>query len=329
MRILILGGTSFAGRHLAALALEHGHELTLFNRGLTGPELFPEAERITGDRAGGLDGLRGRRFDAVVDTSGYFPADVERSARLLAPTAASYLFISSRSVYADHSVPGIDETAALADLPPDAPTDAITAESYGPLKVACERAAEEAFAGRAVILRPGLIVGPYDPSGRFTYWPARVAAGGEVLAPAPPGQAVQLIDARDLAAFALALAERGAAGTFDVVTPAGMLTLGGVVDACREAAGSDTTIVWVDERFLLDHEVEPWTELPLWTPGHDFAGFQCSDTSRAVAAGLTVRPIAETAADTLAWAAAVAPDPGAAMTREREAQLLAQWSAGG
>jgi 2'-hydroxyisoflavone reductase len=329
MRLLILGGTSFAGRHLAALALQHGHELTLFNRGRTGPELFPEAERITGERAGGLERLRGRRFDAVVDTSGYFPADVERSARLLAPAAKSYLFISSRSVYADHSVPGIDETAALAELPPDAPTDAITAESYGPLKVGCEHAVEEAFAGRSVILRPGLIVGPYDPTGRFTYWPSRVAAGGEVLAPAPPGQAVQLIDARDLAAFALALAERGAPGTFDVVTPAGMLTLGGVLDACREAAGGDAEIVWMDERFLLDHAVEPWTELPLWTPGDDFAGFQRSDTSRAVAAGLTVRPIAETAADTLAWAAAAAPDPGAAMTREREAELLVEWHARG
>ena len=232
---------------------------------------------------------------------------------------AAYLFVSSRSVYADHSVPGLDETAALAELPPGAPSDEITGESYGPLKVACERAVQDAFAGRAVILRPGLIVGPHDPTGRFTYWPSRVAEGGDVLAPAPPDQAVQLIDARDLAAFALALVERGAEGTFDVVTPAGMLTLGGVLDACREACGSEAAPVWVDERFLLDHAVEPWTELPLWTPGEDFAGFQRSDTSRAVAAGLTVRPIAETAADTLAWAATAAPDPGAAMTREREA----------
>ena len=329
MRILILGGTSFAGRHLAALALERDHELTLFNRGRTRPELFAEAERITGERAGSLDGLRGRRFDAVVDMSGYFPADVERSARLLAPAAGSYLFVSSRSVYADHSVPGLDETAALAELPPGAPSDEITGESYGPLKVACERAVQDAFAGRAVILRPGLIVGPHDPTGRFTYWPSRVAEGGDVLAPAPPDQAVQLIDARDLAAFALALVERGAEGTFDVVTPAGMLTLGGVLDACREACGSEAAPVWVDERFLLDHAVEPWTELPLWTPGEDFAGFQRSDTSRAVAAGLTVRPIAETAADTLAWAATAAPDPGAAMTREREAELLAEWGARG
>jgi 2'-hydroxyisoflavone reductase len=259
--------------------------------------------------------------------SGYFPADVERSAGLLAPAASSYLFVSSRSVYADHSVPGLDETGALAEMPPDAPSDEITGESYGPLKVACERAVQDAFAGRAVILRPGLIVGPFDPTGRFTYWPSRVAAGGDVLAPAPPGQAVQVIDARDLAAFALALVERGAEGTFDVVTPAGMLTLGGVLDACREASGSDATLVWVDEGFLLDHSVEPWTELPLWTPGPDFAGFQCSDTSRAVAAGLTVRPIAETAADTLAWVAAAAPDPGAAMTRSREAELLAEWRA--
>jgi 2'-hydroxyisoflavone reductase len=191
--------------------------------------------------------------------------------------------------------------------------------------VGCERAVRAAFPGRAVILRPGLIVGPYDPTGRFTYWPTRVAVGGEVLVPAPPDQPLQLIDGRDLAAFALDLLERGVEGTFDVVSPAGWLTLGGLIGACRDAAGSDARITWVDERFLLDRGVEPWTELPLWTPGADMAGFQRSDVSRAIAAGLDVRPIADTVADTLRWAAAERPDPGAAMTREREAELLVEW----
>jgi 2'-hydroxyisoflavone reductase len=325
MRILILGGTQFAGRHLAELALARGHELVLFNRGRTGPELFPGVERVTGDRSGDLAGLRGLEVDAVADMCGYFPADVERSARTLAPTAGSYLFVSSRSVYADHSAPGANEESELAELPPGAPADEITGESYGPLKAACERAAEAAFPGRTLVLRPGLIVGPNDPTGRFTYWPQRVADGGDVLAPGLPEQPIQVIDVRDLAAFALDLLEAGTAGTFDVVTPDGMLTLGGVLDACL-AAAPGARVVWADPDFLLERGVEPWTELPLWTPGDDMAGFQRSDVSRAVGAGLRFRPIAETAADTLRWAQAADPDRGAALTREREAELLAEWA---
>jgi nucleoside-diphosphate-sugar epimerase len=327
MRILVLGGTAFAGRHLIDLALERGHDLVMFNRGMTAPGVHPGVRRITGERAGDLAGLGGLEVDAVVDTSGYFPADVERSAQALAPTARSYLFFSSRSVYADHSAPGANEESALAELPADAPADEITGESYGPLKAACERAVQTAFPGRAVILRPGLIVGPHDPTGRFTYWPQRVAEGGDVLAPGPPDQPLQAIDARDLAAFALDLLERGAAGTFDVVTPDGMLTLAGVLNACQAAAGGGARIVWADPAFLLERGVEPWTELPLWTPGDDMAGFQRSDVSRAIAAGLRFRPIADTVSDTLRWAQEADPDPGAAMTREREAELLAAWAA--
>ncbi len=313
MRILVLGGTSFAGRHLVELALAREHELVLFNRGRTGADLHPGVERVVGERAGNLAGLRGRAFDVVVDMCGYFPADVDRSARLMSGAAARYLFVSSRSVYSDHSAPGANENSAVGELPPGAPADEITEESYGPLKLGCERAAQAAFGDRALILRPGLIVGPYDPTGRFTYWPCRIAEGGDVLAPAPSDQPIQLVDARDLAAFALTLIERGDAGTFDVVCPAGLLTLGGVIDACREASGSDARPVWVDEDFLLERGVEPWTELPLWTPGDDMAGFQRSDVSRALAAGLEIRPISETAADTLRWAQAARPDPGPAI----------------
>jgi 2'-hydroxyisoflavone reductase len=325
VRILVLGGTSFAGRHLVELALARGHDLVLFNRGRTGAGLHPGVERVVGERAGDLDGLRGRTFDAVVDMSGYFQADVERSAGLLAGSAGRYLFVSSRSVYADHSRAGANEDSALAELPPGAPADEITEESYGPLKAWCERAARAAFGDRAIVVRPGLIVGPYDPTGRFTYWPVRVAEGGDVLAPAPPDQPVQVVDARDLAAFMLGLLERDVRGTFDVVSPGGALTLGDVLEACMATGGDDARLVWVDEAFLLERGVEPWTELPLWTPGEDMAGFQRSDVSRALAAGLTIRPIAETVADTLRWAQETNPDPGPSMTREREAALLSEW----
>ncbi len=325
MRILVLGGTSFAGRHLVELGRVRGHDFVLFNRGRTGAELHPGVERVTGERAGDLDGLRGRTFDAVVDMSGYFPPDVERSAGLLADAAGRYLFVSSRSVYSDHSRPGANEDSPVGELPPGAPDDEITEESYGPLKLGCERAAQAAFGDRAVVLRPGLIVGPHDPTGRFTYWPVRAADGGDMLAPAPPDQPVQVVDARDLATFALDLLERDAGGTFDVVSPGGMLTFGGVLDACVAAAGGGVRPVWVDEAFLLERGVEPWTELPLWTPGEDMAGFQRSDVSRALRAGLKIRPIAETAADTLRWAQDAAPDPGPAMTQEREAALLGEW----
>ena len=326
MRILVFGGTSFAGRHLVELGLARGHEFVLFNRGRTGADLHPGVERVVGERAGPLDGLRGRTFDAVVDMSGYFPPDVERSAGLLADAAGRYLFVSSRSVYADHSRAGANEDSAVAELPPGAPDDEITEESYGPLKLGCERAAQAAFGDRALVLRPGLIVGPYDPTGRFTYWPVRAADGGDMLAPAPPDQPVQVVDARDLATFALDLLERDAGGTFDVVSPGGMLTLGDVLGACVAAAGGRAARpVWVDEAFLLERGVEPWSELPLWTPGEDMAGFQRSDVSRALAAGLRIRPIAETTADTLRWAQEARPDPGPAMTRRREAALLAEW----
>jgi len=328
VRILVLGGTSFAGRHLVELGLARGHDFVLFNRGRTGSDLHPGVERVVGERAGSLDGLRGRTFDAVADFSGYFPPDVERSAGMLAGAAGRYLFVSTRSVYSDHSLPGANEDSAVGELPPGAPEDEITEESYGPLKLGCERAVQAVFGDRALVLRPGLIVGPYDPTGRFTYWPVRAADGGDMLAPAPPDQPIQVVDARDLATFALDLLERDAGGTFDVVSPGGMLALGDVLDACAAAAGGGVRPVWVDEAFLLDRGVQPWSELPLWTPGEQMAGFQRSDVSRALAAGLRIRPVAETAADTLRWAQEAQPDPGPAMTRAREAALLAEWRSG-
>ena len=326
MRILFLGGTSFVGRHTVEAALERGHEVAFLHRGHTGADLHPAAERIVADRKADLGALAGRTFDAVIDTSGYFPADVERSTAALRESAGRYLFVSTRSVYADTSTPGLTETAALAELPPAEPTDAITGENYGPLKALCEVVVRQAFGDRSIILRPGLIVGPYDPTGRFAYWPARVAEGGDVLCPAPPEQPVQVIDARDLAAFALDLVEGGGSDTFDVVCQGGTLTFEAVIEACIQAAGSDASPVWVDETFLLDRDVEPWSELPLWTPGEEMSGFQRSDVSKALAAGLRVRPMLETVRDTLAWLATAGPQGGSPLTREREASLLAEWS---
>ena len=237
MRILFLGGTSFVGRHTVEAALERGHEVAFLHRGHTGADLHPAAERIVADRKADLGALAGRTFDAVIDTSGYFPADVERSTAALRESAGRYLFVSTRSVYADTSTPGLTETAALAELPPAEPTDAITGENYGPLKALCEVVVRQAFGDRSIILRPGLIVGPYDPTGRFAYWPARVAEGGDVLCPAPAEQPVQVIDARDLAAFALDLVEGGGSDTFDVVCQGGTLTFEAVIEACIQAAG--------------------------------------------------------------------------------------------
>jgi 2'-hydroxyisoflavone reductase len=335
MRVLVLGGTVFVGRHLVDDALGRGHEITLFNRGQSNRDLFPQVERLRGERSGDLAPLRGRSFDAVVDTSGYLPADVRASAQLLAGQADRYLFVSSRSVYADTATPDIDEEAPLAELPDGASEDELTGEAYGALKALCERAAQQAFGERCTVLRPGLIVGPHDQTNRFGYWPRRVAEGGDVLAPAPPEQPLQVIDVRDLVAFALDLLEGGRGGTYSVTTAPGEITFGSLLDTCLEAAGSDARTVWVDEAFLLKREVQPWTELPLWTPGADYAGFQRGSTARAQAAGLDCRPLAETVRDTLAWEQSVAGTPkltgrlGAGsgpLTPERERALLAEWS---
>ena len=317
MRLLFLGGTSFFGRHTVELALSRGHEVTLVHRGVTGADLFPQAERIVADRSSDLAVLRGREFDAVIDTSGQLPEDVERSAQLLRGHAGRYLFVSSRSVYADNATIGLDEDAALLEEPFD---------EYGPRKVRCERAVQAAFGDAATIVRPGLIVGPFDPTGRFAHWPGRIAEGGSVLCPAPPAQAVQLIDGRDLAAFVLRLVEDDRPGVFDVVTPADTLTFGAIIDVCVAQSGSDATPVWVDGQFLLDRGVEPWTEIPLWAPWPGYEGFHRSDVSRALAAGLTVRPIDETVRDTLEWLRTGPAQDGTPLTREREAQLLSEWS---
>jgi 2'-hydroxyisoflavone reductase len=328
MNLLILGGTIFLGRHLAESALRRGHTVTLFNRGQHNPELFPEVEKLRGDRATDLDPLKGREWDAVIDTCGYFPRVVRNSAEMLRDSVGHYTFISSISVYPDFSKPGMDEAAPVGTLE-DPTVEEVTGETYGPLKALCEQAVEEALPGRTLNIRPGLIVGPFDPSDRFTYWPRRVAQGGDVLAPAGPDFPVEIIDARDLAEWNLDMVEQGKTGVYNATGPDYTLTLGKVLETCKEVSGSDARFVWMDEKFLLDHEVGPWMELPLWVSGDDVDGFSKIDCRRAIAAGLRFRPLEETVRDTLEWDRTRPADVEyrAGMKPEREQELLNAWRA--
>jgi len=327
MKLLVLGGTIFLGRHVVEEALAKGHEVTIFHRGKHGPDLFPDVERILADRDGGLEALRGRSFDAVVDPSGYVPRVVRASAEFLADATAHYTFVSTLSVYADDATPGQDETGPLVTLD-DPATEEITGEAYGGLKVLCESAVTEVFGDRALNFRPGLIVGPHDPTDRFTYWPVRAARGGRVIAPAPEDGPVEFTDVRDLAAFLVRAAERRIGGVLNATGPAiDRPTFGEFLAACREASGSDAEFVWVDEAFLEAQEIRPWVDLPIFA-GTDSPGFNTRDTSAAVAAGLSFRPMEETIRDTLTWARTRAEDHEwrAGLTPEREEEALRAWS---
>ena len=309
MKLLILGGTLFLGRAVVEAALARGHAVTLFNRGRHDPGSFPEVERLIGDRDGDLDALVGRSWDAVVDTSGYVPRLVRASAELLAGAVQAYVFISSVSVYADLSRP-IDESSPLATMP-DESVEEVTGSSYGPLKALSERAVAESFPAGALIVRPGLIVGRHDPTIRFSYWTARIARGGEILAPGDPDTPVQLIDVRDLAEWVLRMIEAGQIGAFNATGPDYALTMGQLLEACRTASGSDARFTWVDERFLTDRGVLPWSTLPLWLPPsrESHRCFHRIGIDRARAEGLTFRPLVETARDTLAWQRASEGEP--------------------
>ena len=316
MRILVLGGTLFLGRHVVDAALASGHEVTLFNRGRTRPELFPDVEKLHGDRDGELGALSGRTFDAVVDTSGYLPRVVEATLDALGDVG-HYAFVSSVSVYADLSTPA-GEDAPRAVLEEE--TEDYRSPAYGPLKALCEDVVRARFP-EAFVVRPGLIVGPWDPTGRFTYWPERFLDPGPVLAPAPVDAPAQVIDARDLAAWIVHAAEQRVAGTFNAVAPP--TTRGELIETCRLAAGSDAEIVWVDPEFLVEHEVGEWMELPLWLHDAGYAAMLSTPVERALAAGLQIRPLIETVAATLEWVASEEHDPsdprpaGLARAKER------------
>jgi 2'-hydroxyisoflavone reductase len=329
MRLLILGGTVFLGRHLVEAALAAGHQVTLFNRGQRNPDLFPQLERLRGNRDGDLHALKGRRWDAVIDTCGYLPRIVRASAELLANSVEQYTFISSISVYADFSKSGIDESYPVGKLQ-DETVEEITGETYGPLKALCEQAVEKAMPGRVLAVRPGLIVGPHDPTDRFTYWPVRVARGGDVLAPGRPDFPVQLIDARDLASWILQMVEKRETGIYNATGPDYELTLGKILDESRSISQSEARFVWVDEKFLLAAEVAPWTAIPLWVATQEEAkkiGFSAVNCARATKKRLRFRSITETIQDTLAWQATRPADLTwrAGLSPEREQELLQAW----
>lgn len=329
--ILILGGTSFLGPHIVEAAQPRGHTLTLFNRGKTNPHLFPDLEKLQGDRNGDLKSLEGRTWDAVVDTSGYTPKQVRESAGLLKDAVKQYVFISSISVYGDRSKPGMDETTILDTLPAGVDADSVDRRDmrfYGPLKALSEQAAEAAMPGRVANIRPGLIVGPGDPSGRFTYWPVRVARGGEVLAPGTPDDPVQFIDARDLAEWIVLCIERNVTGIYNAAGPQPRCSMGELLGACKDASASDASFIWADAAFLEDQGVSGWSDMPAWVPQvGEYAGFGQTSYQRAAEKGLRSRPVLTTVKDTLAWWQAL-PESDRKKTvggikPDREAQVLA------
>lgn len=355
MRLLVLGGGVFVGRHIVEAALAAGHTVTTFSRGrepvpsglavggshrglvVGGPHRGVEA--LVGDRRGDLGALRGREWDAAIDVAAYVPSVVRSAGDVLRDNVGHYALVSTRSVYRDlararvgEPVEALDdaELAAAEALVVDGRSTArVYGRAYGGLKVRCEVAAADAYGDRLLVLRPGLIVGPHDPTDRFTYWPARVARGGRVLAPGDPARTVRFVDVRDFAAWTVAATASATAGTYDV-TGADGVTMGSLLDACREAcrddgggAGGDAELVWADEAFLVAHGVTPWSELPLWVHAAD-NGFLDVASGPAIAAGLRFRPVVDTARDTLRWDQARVPGPReAGLTAEREAELLA------
>jgi nucleoside-diphosphate-sugar epimerase len=323
MRILVIGGTKFLGRAFVETALERGHELTLFTRGQTNPGLFPDAEHVHGDRDGDLDALRGREWDAAVDTSGYVPRVVRQSAELLRDAVSQYVFVSSVSAYASYEGRPTEGDARAELEDPD--TEDIL-PNYAGLKAACERVVEGSYGDRALIVRPGLIVGPHDPTGRFTYWPHRIARGGDVLAPEPRAKPVQYIDVRDLGDWMVRLVEECMSGIYNAAGPEPRPTMEELLDTCRRAFDPEARLVWVDAEFLREHEVGEWMELPLWVGVLEpvYSGLLNVDVSRAIAAGLTFRSIEETARATLAEAELT---DAAGLKPEREQELLDAWAA--
>jgi 2'-hydroxyisoflavone reductase len=333
LRILVLGGTRFVGIHITELAVERGHRVTLFNRDA---QLFPKLETLVGDRDGPLDVLRGRQWDVVIDDSGFIPRHVRMTAELLAPSIRQYLFLSSASVYASFST-APDEDSPLGKLS-DESIEKIDENTFGALKALCEQAAMAALPGRVTVLRPGYIAGPGDNSDRFTYWPARAARGGEMLAPDGPADPIQFVDVRDLARFTLAVAEDNRAGTYNVVSPPGRFAIGDLVTASISCANSlakpriAARAVWVPVDFLQQHGVVLATDMPIWSaPTGPDAGFTQVSVARALRAGLTIRDIADSVCDTLAWHLQ-RPEPErlrlkAGIDPAREHEVLVAWHA--
>ena len=342
MKILIIGGTRFLGRHLVAAALDRNHSITLFNRGNHTTPASPEVETIKGDRHTELHKLKGHRWDAVVDTCGHLPRAVRAAAEALSDSVDRYVFISSQNAYANVGVPGITEDYPRATLTSQQLEEAYAIDTtgqpsygalYGGLKALCEDAAEDAMPNRVIVIRPGLIVGPYDYTDRFTYWVARVAAGGEILAPGRPERFIQFIDARDLVEWTIAAIERSVTGVFNAHGRPGLLTMQGLLEECRRVSNSDARFVWASEEFLLENKVRAWSDMPLWLPEEaapHLNGFMFINPDKAIANGLNFRPLKDTINDTLTWYQANrANEPlNAGLKSDKERELLDKLQAG-
>ena len=342
MKLLILGGTRFVGRHLVAAALARNHEITLFNRGKHPSVALTNVETIYGDRNSDLAKLQGRRWDAVVDTCGYLPRTTRASAEILSHSVDVYVFISSLSVYADVSVCDIDETAPVATLTSEQLDQANAIDSsgqasavtygkmYGGLKALCEQAAEEVLPNRVLRIRPGLIVGPYDYTDRFTYWVQRIARGGDVLAPGRPDTHVQFIDVRDLAEWTVRMIELKETGVYNANSLPYNLTMERVLEECKTVSASNASFTWVSEEFLLQEKVAPWSEMPLWMPEEGaphLKGFMFINCDKAVGAGLSFRPLNDTIGDVATWCETnrVTEELKAGIDPDKEQRLLRRW----
>ena len=325
MKILTIGGTRFFGRAFVEEAASRGHDVTVFHRGESEPEDLTSVDHLHGDRRAGGELLAERSWDAVLDTCAFVPRDVRELAQMVGGRIGHYTLVSSLSVHPDDLPIGATEDTPTHQ-PPFPDTEDVTEETYGPLKVACEVEAAAAFAGRLLVIRPGYIVGPHDPTDRFTYWVRRAAAGGEMLAAGPPDASIQGIDARDLGIFVLDRIEAADTDTYGVVGPAEPATTATVLESARAAGGADTTFVWADQEWVrgLGDRHETW--FPMWHP--QLPGFHAYDPSKATTAGLRPRPFDETIADTLSWDRERGfPPLEAGMTPEKERELLSEWRA--
>jgi len=328
-KILVLGGTGFIGPHMVREALRRGHDVTLFNRGKTNNTLFPDLESLMGDRDSGLDALKGGKWDAVIDNSGYVPRHVADSARLLSPVVSHYLYISSISAYASFAQAN-HEDSPLATMS-DETIEEVTSETYGPMKALCERRAAAGIGDdRLTILRPTYICGPGDHTDRFSYWPVRTMKGGEMLWPGTPGNKTQIIDVRDLANFVVDVIEQRIIGTYNTVTPAGSYSMGDLLVDSMAVTGMEVNPTWVSASFIDEQKLSEGNALPIWAPpSGEYAGVALVSGEKAVARGLRNRPVKETARDLISWWQTLPEDRTknvrAGLSREREAEMLALW----
>lgn len=324
LKVLVLGGTSFLGPHLVQELQQNGHDVAIFTRGRQSTE-FLHVEQLHGDRDGNLEAIKERKWDAVIDTSGYLPRVVRNSSEILANSTKHYTFISSISVYRDFHKQTIDESYPLAQLE-DKNNEEITEKTYGSLKAACEKVIFDYFPDRSLIIRPGLIVGPLDPTDRFSYWPIRIKEGGEILAPGSPTQLLQFIDVRDLAKWVVAMVEKQAIGIYNATGPETPLTFEKLLQACQRVCNAGSVLTWVSEDFLIQHQIQDWTELPLWLSyKRNMPGFLNVDANKAVQTGLTFRPLSETLSAILDWESRRGSKRRIGLAPEKEQALLKQW----